>query len=206
VSRENAAKILKEDLGENFEEFLGYNPLMPSFSITLKNNYANPDSLILIKTEISGFLGVKEVRYQETVLQLVHKNIQNIAIILGGLCVLLGFIAITLINNAIRLSLYSRRFLVKSMQLVGATQGFIRKPFLLKSMLNGLLAGIIAVLMLGALVYFSNSQSLSLAQTDGYLVYGLFGGLVVLGVLVALCSTYFAINKYLRTRSEDLYE
>ncbi len=207
VSRQKAAQILEEDLGENFEAFLGYNPLMPSFNITLKSNYAEPDSLILLKQKIGAISGVKEIRYQETVLQLVNKNIQKIAVTLAIACLLLGFIAITLINNAIRLALYSRRFLVKSMQLVGATQGFIRKPFLNKSIFNGLLSGIIAVCMLCAVLYFTNERTLNFSDMHNQvLIYALFAGLVFLGIFVAFISTYFAINKYLRTRTEDLYD
>ena len=158
ISKDKAAQDLQKDLGEDFVQFLGYNPLLPSIDLKLKADYTNPDSINLIEKELLKNSEIKEVFYQKSLLHLVHENVRKISLIILGFSVLLLLIALVLINNTIRLSVYSKRFIIDTMQLVGATDGFIRKPFLLKSMLNGIYAAFIAAILLILVVYYAQKQ------------------------------------------------
>src|SRR5690606_15157243 len=137
ISKDLAARNLQQDLGEDFLDFLGYNPLSPSIDVHLKAEYANKDSISNFIAEASADKAVKEIVYQESLLDLVNKNIRIIGIVILSFTVILLIIAVALINNTIRLSIYSQRFLIKSMQMVGATKGFIRRPFLGYGILHG---------------------------------------------------------------------
>lgn len=206
VSKERAAEILEEELGEDFVDFLGYNPLLSSIEVKVFAEYANPDSMAVIETQVLNFPQVKEVYYQKNLLHAVNENIEKISIVLGGFSVLLMVIAIALINNTIRLSVYSRRFLIKTMQLVGATTGFIRRPFLATGILNGLAGATIAIILLSLLIYGLNNELEGMISFDNMLLIGiLFGVVIVLGILITLISTFFAVNKYLSLKADDLY-
>jgi len=134
ITKEEAGQEFEEELGEDFTAFLGYNPLLPTIEVRFKAEYANNDSLTIIKDKILANSNVKEVWYQESLVDVVNKNVRKIGIIILGFSALLLIIAVALINNTIRLSVYSRRFIIRSMQLVGATRGFISKPFILKGL------------------------------------------------------------------------
>jgi cell division transport system permease protein len=206
VSKEAAVAVLTADLGEDFVDFLGYNPLLSSFNMTVTANFANSDSLKLVKAFLLANPAVKEVYYQENVLDLINKNLQTIALVIAGFSVLLLLITITLINNSIRLSLYSQRFLIKSMQLVGATAWFIKKPYLLKSFLQGLLSVLVSVALLFGVMQVSDAQLPELRdlRNDTYtLIIG--AGMLLIGLVISLVSTWFAISKYLRNTIDDLY-
>jgi cell division transport system permease protein len=206
VSKEAAVAVLTADLGEDFVDFLGYNPLLSSFNMTVTANFANSDSLKLVKAFLLANPAVKEVYYQENVLDLINKNLQTIALVIAGFSVLLLLITITLINNSIRLSLYSQRFLIKSMQLVGATAWFIKKPYLLKSFLQGLLSVFVSVALLFGVMQVSDAQVPELRdlRNDTYtLIIG--AGMLLIGLVISLVSTWFAISKYLRNTIDDLY-
>jgi cell division transport system permease protein len=206
VSKDDAADILEEELGEDFVDFLGYNPLLSSVEVKVFAEYANPDSMAVIETQVLNFPQVKEVYYQKNLLHAVNENIEKISIILGGFAVLLLIIAIALINNTIRLAVYSHRFLIKTMQLVGANRGFIRKPFLAKGILNGLAGATIAIILLSALIYGLSSEMEGMIGFGNIALIGLlFALVIVLGLLITLVSTYFAVNKYLSLKSDDLY-
>jgi cell division transport system permease protein len=206
VSKEAAVAVLTADLGEDFVDFLGYNPLLSSFNMTVTANFANSDSLKLVKAFLLANPAVKEVYYQENVLDLINKNLQTIALVIAGFSILLLLITITLINNSIRLSLYSQRFLIKSMQLVGATAWFIKKPYLLKSFLQGLLSVFVSVALLFGVMQVSDAQLPELRdlRNDTYtLIIG--AGMLLIGLVISLVSTWFAISKYLRNTIDDLY-
>lgn len=206
VSKEAAVTVLTADLGEDFVDFLGYNPLLSSFNMTVTADFANSDSLALVKAFLLANPAVKEVYYQENVLDLINKNLQTIALVIAGFSVLLLLITITLINNSIRLSLYSQRFLIKSMQLVGATAWFIKKPYLLKSFLQGLVSVMVAVALLFGVMQVSDAQLPELRdlRNDTYtLIIG--SGMLLIGLVISLVSTWFAISKYLRNTIDDLY-
>ncbi len=206
LDKQQAAEIMKEDLGEDFVSFLGYNPLLSSIEVRVFAEYANPDSMAMIEAQVLNFPQVKEVYYQKNLLHAVNDNIKKITLILGSFSILLMVIAIALINNTIRLSVYSKRFLINSMQLVGATRSFIRKPFLLKSILHGLAGATIAIVLLSFLIYGIGSELEGMIGIGNIkLLAALFAMVVLGGILITLLSTFFAINKYLRLKSDELY-
>ncbi len=206
ISKETAVEILTEDLGENFVDFLGYNPLLASFNLTVNATYANSDSLLIIKEDLLANPIVKEVYYQDVVLDLINKNLRTMALVVGAFSVLLLLITVTLINNSIRLSLYSQRFLIKSMQLVGATSWFIKKPYLSKSLIQGLLSTFIAVGLLFGVLQIGDAQLPELRdlRNDQFTLF-IAGGMLLIGLVISLLSTWFAISKYLRNKIDDLY-
>jgi cell division transport system permease protein len=206
LDKQQAAEIMKEDLGEDFVSFLGYNPLLSSIEVKVFAEYANPDSMAMIEAQVLNFPQVKEVYYQKNLLHAVNDNIKKITLILGSFSILLMVIAIALINNTIRLSVYSKRFLINSMQLVGATRSFIRRPFLLKSILHGLAGATIAIVLLSFLIYGIGSELEGMIGIGNIkLLAALFAMVVLGGILITLLSTFFAINKYLRLKSDELY-
>ncbi len=206
ISRDSAAATLKEDLGEDFVEFLGYNPLLASVDVKLKADYADMEQVETLKAKIASFAVVKEVYYQQSLIDMINRNIRTFGTVILGFSALLLFIAAALINNTIRLSLYSRRLLIKSMKLVGATRGFIRKPFVLGGIMQGFLGAIIANIMLVVLLYFSRKEIPDLAAIQDFeMILKLMGGVVIAGVFIAGISTWFAVNKYLNRSTQDLY-
>ena len=206
ITRERAAKELTESLGEDFVDFLGYNPLLASIDIRLKADYANNDSLNMLEQKLLANPRVKEVFYHKSLVELVNQNIRRISLVLLAFTLVLLLISIALINNTIRLSVYSKRFIIRSMQLVGATQRFIRKPFLLKSLWHGLLSAIIAIVLLGVVLYFSRSilpELVDMQDIDMFL--SLFGIVTLLGLFITGFSTLFAVRKFLRISQDRLY-
>jgi len=206
ISKELAARNLQQDLGEDFVEFLGYNPLLSSIDVYLKAEYANKDSIDVFTKHITENNMVQEVVYQESLIDMVNQNIRIIGLIILGFAFILLIIAVALINNTIRLAIYSQRFLIKSMQMVGATKGFIRKPFIGYGLVHGLLGALIAIIMLMLLLYFGQEQIPELVILRNYYEFALiFLGVIALGILMSGLSTYFAVSKYLRLRMNELY-
>ncbi len=206
VSKEQAAKELQKELGEDFLRVLGYNPLLSSVDVYLKARYAQSDSLRKIVKRISKYPIVKEVYYQESLLNAINQNIRKITMFLLVFSALLLLIALSLINNTVRLMLYSRRFIINTMQLVGASRGFIRRPLLLRGAIQGLLGGILAAAMVAGIIYLLRREF-----TDFYLIRDyqnviiLITGIIITGVLITLVTTYFAVNKYLSVEEDKLY-
>ena len=206
ITKEEAAKILQQDLGEDFVEFLGYNPLLSSIDVHLKADYANVDSISNIETELLKNEEVKEVYYQKSLVDLVNKNVKTIGLVILIFSSLLMIICIALINNSIRLSIYSKRFLIKTMQLVGATQGFIRKPFIVKGVKHGVYGAFIAILLLSGVIYLMQKQIPELIELqDIDLFVTLFVFVIILGVFITFVSTLLAVRKYVRLKTDDLY-
>jgi len=206
LSKDSAAALYKKDVGEDFVQFIGYNPLPSSMEVQLKADFANPDSIAWIQKQILDFSSVKEFDYQESLVNMVNKNVNRIALVLLIFIGLLMLIALALINNTIRLAIYSKRFVIKTMQLVGATGGFIRKPFLMNGVKHGIIAGIIANLILGVIIYTAVKKIPDLEQvTDIRMMIYLFGIVLALGVFISGISTFFAVRKYLRLSSEELH-
>ncbi len=206
ISKEEAAESFIEETGEDFIQFLGENPLRDAYTLNIKPDYYDTQSLQKIKLDIERISGVFEVTYVESLINAINKNIAKISMVLMGFAVLLVIIVAILINNTIRLALFSQRFLIRSMQLVGATRRFIKKPFLLRSFAHGLLGGIFAsVLLLGVLNY-ANQQIEDIDKLqEPVKIFILLGGLLVLGGFMGLLSTYRAINKYLKMSLDQLY-
>ena len=206
ITPEQAAEELQEELGEDFISFLGYNPLLPSIELKLKAEYTNIDSMEMIENELLANTDVKEIYYQKDLVHLINKNIRRIGLVLLGFSALLLVIAVALINNTIRLSVYSKRFLIKTMQLVGATGGFIRRPFLWYAVMQGLYAAFIAIICLGLLLYFFQKELPELVNLqDSGLILSLFGLVLLTGIVLTYLSTWFAVKKYLRAKADRLY-
>ncbi|MCD4681353.1 MAG: permease-like cell division protein FtsX [Bacteroidales bacterium] len=206
ITSERAAEELTKELGEDFIGFLGYNPLLPSIDVRLNARYANIDSLAIIEQQLLSNTNVKGVFYQKSLVHLVNQNIKKISFVLLGFSLLLLIISIALINNTIRLSVYSKRFLIKSMQLVGATQFFIRRPFVINGIIHGLIAALIAIILLLGILYFSQKEipeMVNLQEIDLFL--SLFGFVTLLGIIISWLSTYLAVRKYLKIKTDDLY-
>lgn len=206
VSKDVAADLFVKETGEDFKKFLGDNPLRDAFLVKIKEGYHDAENLKKIKEDLEKISGVFEVYYVENVIDSINKNITKISLILLGLVSLLLFIVVLLINNTLRLALFSQRFLIRSMQLVGATRGFIQKPFLLRAGMHGFLAGLIASGLLVATLIFATRkvEDLSLIQNNNRLIM-LFGSLLLLGIFVAVISTYRAVSKYLKLSLDELY-
>ncbi|MEZ4883468.1 MAG: permease-like cell division protein FtsX [Chitinophagales bacterium] len=206
VSKADAAQDFVENYEEDFVEVLGYNPLFSAYYLYLQSSFANTDSLHIIKADLMEQPIVREVFYQEALVDLVNTNIQKISIIFGLLSIVFMFIAFMLIDNTIKLNMYSNRFLVKSMQLVGATRMFIAHPFLIKSLYNGVLSGLIAsFLLLLTLVLTQRSiAELRLLANPIYFVF-ICIGIIIIGVMLSWWSTRTAVYKYLQMKFDDLY-
>ncbi len=206
ISKEEAASELTEELGEDFIEFLGYNPLGATIDVRFYAGYANPDSISFIEGQINSYEEVKEVFYQKSLLHLVNENIRKISFIILLFSALLFLIAVALINNTIRLSVYSRRFLINTMKLVGATRTFIRRPFLYRSAGHGILAAVIAIALLGGVLYLINREFSEIIYFMDIEIIGILVMMVIfLGIFLNWVSTFFAVNKYLRMSADNLY-
>ncbi len=206
VSKEDAAEEVRKDFDEDFLEVLGYNPLYASININLKADYANKDSLLIIESLILENPEVREVYYQRSLLNLINENVRKVGLVIGVLSILLVMIALTLIDNTIRLAMYSSRFLIKSMQLVGAKRWFIIKPFIAKSIINGFISGVIAILGLAGLLYYGYDyipELAALLDVTKFLL--LFAVIVLLGILISWLSTHRAVRKYLFMKLDELY-
>lgn len=208
ITKEEAIKRLSEDLGEDFLQWLGNeeNPLLPSIDVRFHAEYANPDSIALLETQMREDANVKDVYYQKSLIEDINKNIRKIAIISMVASLALLVIAIALIRNTIRLSIYSKRFLVRSMQLVGATESFIRRPFLRQGVSQGFFGGLLADLFLVGLLYAASKRipNLTLLQ-DTTVIVIILVSIVILGVLLAWFSTRAALDKFLKANLDKLY-
>jgi cell division transport system permease protein len=206
TTREEAAEQLKTELGEDFISFLGYNPLNASIDVRIRAEFADTVTINEFIESLKSSKAVKEINYQPSLVQEINRNLRIITMIMLGFSALLFIVSVALINNTIRLSLYARRLLIKSMLLVGATKGFIRKPFLMRSLINGMIGGLIAGLLLIVIVNIVIRRLPELALIQDFTVMGLIGaGLLITGMLLSLFCTLFAVNKYLRLRSEELF-
>ncbi|MEM8968426.1 MAG: permease-like cell division protein FtsX [Bacteroidota bacterium] len=206
ISKEEAAQDFIEETGEDFRQFLGENPLRDAFVIHVKPEYYEPTQLNKIKLDIERQRGVFEVAYVESLIDAINRNVTKISIILVSFAALLIIIVAILINNTIRLALFSQRFLIRSMQLVGATASFIQRPFLSRSLLHGILGGLFAGGLLFILTKYAQQQVEDLAQlqsTEELII--LIVSLLVIGGFMGFISTYRAVKKYLRMSLDQLY-
>lgn len=206
IHPDSAAAELQHELGEDFISFLGYNPLLPSIDVKLNADYANNDSLAIIEANLTGNPKIKEVFYQKDLVSLINENVKKISFYLLGFSALLLIIAMALINNTIRLSIYSKRFLIKTMQLVGAKATFIQKPFVLKGIGNGIAASILAIGLIVLFLYYLQKQMPEIIDFKNIELYGaLFLIVIILGILISWISTMLAVRKYLRMDAGNLY-
>jgi cell division transport system permease protein len=207
ITPEEAAKELQEDLGEDFIGFLGYNPLLPSIDLRLNADYANIDSLQVIEKQLLTNPDIKEVYYQQSLVEMINANVRRIGLFILVFSVLLLIMAVALINNTIRLSVYSKRFLIRTMQLVGATKNFIRTPFILTGILHGLIAALIASSALVGIIYVLLQEVPELITLKDFNLFViLFAFVIMAGVFITWFSNLAAVNKYLKAKPEDLYQ
>ncbi len=206
INKEQAAEKLKVDLGEDFVTFLGNNPLLNSLDVKLNADFANTDTLANVEKYLLQKSYVKEVVYQKDMINSLNKNTNAIAFFILIFSGSLLIVAIALINNTIRLSIYSQRFLIRTMYLVGATRSFISKPFILKGIRQGVIAGIIAGAMLGGFLLLSTRFIPDLLQIqDENVLLLLLISLVIIGVFISAVSAMLSVLRYLRLKSSDLY-
>ena len=206
ITKQEAAEELRKELGEDFIEFLGFNPLLASIEVHMYADYANQDSIEIIEKEFEQYEQIKEVFYQKSLISLVNENIRKISIIILIFSGLLFLVAITLINSTIRLSVYSKRFLINTMQLVGATRGFIRRPFLYKSAGNGVIAALLALGFLAGVLYAAQKEFKEIVSFQDIEIVGiLFFSVLIFGIIINWILTFFAVSKYLRMKVDKLY-
>ncbi|WP_340200076.1 cell division protein FtsX [Ascidiimonas sp. W6] len=206
ISKEAAAELHSEAIGENFMDYLGYNPLQNSIDIHLNADFLNLDQIEEIATEITTRDYVSEVSYDKPLVSLLTENVKRVSFWILLASGIFTFIAVLLINSSIRLSIYSKRFIIKTMQMVGATKSFIRKPFILKSVQLGMLGAIIALGAMALVLYYFDKRfnNLNLLQEPILLVF-VFTGIFILGIVITWISTFFATQRFLNLRTDDLY-
>lgn len=206
ISKDEAARKLTEELGEDFVGFIGYNPLPNSIELFLRSEYVNPDSIHRIRQQLASHPAVKVINYQESLLVLVNRNLSRISRGILFFVILLFVVSVLLIYNTMRLAVYARRMTIKSMLLVGATQGFIRRPFVIGGLLQGVIGGLLAVGLLWFFVLFVRIKFPDFQLFENiFFIRMLSVGIVLFGVLATWLSNHFAIKKYLNINSEDLY-
>ena len=206
VTKEEATKELKKELGEDFVKFLGYSPLLSSIDIKLNAAYANNDSLKKISTELTAKPAVFDAYYQKDLVRKLNSNVKQLSLFLLIFCILLFFIAFVLINNTIRLSVYSKRFLIKTMKLVGSTDKFIQKPFLIKGIYQGFYSSIFAVFMLIGVIHLAQGNLTNMLSLEDLKIIGLvFIFVFISGLALSLFSTFFAVKKYIHLNEKDMF-
>ena len=206
ISKEQALKEQTEAMGTDPAEFLGYNPFTASIEIKLNAPYANSDSIAWIEKEILTNKKVMEVSYPQNLIDSVNRNLQKVSFFLLGLAALLSLISFALINNTIRLAIYSKRFLIHTMKLVGASWGFIRRPFLVRNVWIGVLAGIMADAVLLGMAYMLvkyEPQLIEIITPNTLLI--VMASVFVFGLAITFLCAYISINKYLRMKASALY-
>ena len=208
ITKEEATTRLNNVLGEDFIGFIDddNNPLLPSIDVRFHADWANNDSIQKMENHVLENETVKEVFYQKSVVHLINSNLRKISLILFGFTLLLLFIAVALINNTIRLSIYSKRFTIRTMQLVGATASFIMKPFIVIGLIQGLVSAILAMIILHGILIAAqqNIPELILLSSNEMLIY-LNVFIIVSGLLITGISTFFAMGKYLRMKTDAMY-
>ncbi|SHI98758.1 cell division protein FtsX [Flavobacterium haoranii] len=206
VHKDSAAKNNVDIVGKDFMEFLGFNPLQNSFDINLKGDYVVADSIKKIESGIKKNEFVSEIIYDKTLVDLVNNNIKKISFWILIISGFFALIAMLLINSSMRLSIYSHRFTIKTMQMVGATKSFIRKPFIWRSIKLGLTGSVLAIIALIALVSYVDGLLPQLHLAKDYVSLGIvFGGVLLVGILITWISTFFATQRFLNLRTDDLY-
>ena len=206
ISKEEAAEQYSADIGEDFIAYLGENPLKNAIDIYIKSEFVTPEKMTEIENELSKNKAVFEVSYDKPLIELLTKNIQRIGFWVLVFSAVFTLIAVVLINSAIRLSVYSKRFTIKTMQMVGATKGFIRKPFLWNGVKLGILGSLVSIVgILGVIYYLDKNIPEMQLMEDKILLAILFGTLILCGVVITFFSTYFATQRFLNLRTEELY-
>ena len=206
ISKEEAAELYKEENGEDFMEFLGYNPLENSIDIYLKADYVTPEKMEEIENKYKANQYVSSISYDKPLIDLLTKNVRRISFFILLFCALASLVVVVLINSSIRLSVYSKRFTIKTMQLVGATKRFIRRPFIWNSVKLGMIGAVVAILGLIALLLYLDKMFPTFGMIDDrVMLAGLFGSVFLAGILLTWLSTFLATQRFLNLRTDELY-
>ena len=207
ISRDSALKEHIAAIGEDPSEFLGYNPLSASLEVYLNAEYADVDSInSVILPRLQIFDGITDVTYQKDMIEMLNNNVNKLSLVLSVIALVMLFISIVLINNTIRLSIYSKRFIINTMQLVGAKNSFIRRPFVRRSIVNSLIATLLSLLMLGGSIYLVQMQigaAVNLYQLE--IIVPVVAIIFIISLIINYVATVAAVNRYLRMRTEQLY-
>ena len=206
ISKDEAAETFSKDIGEDFVSFIGTNPSQNVIDLSLKADYAEPDRMAEIKRELEQNSFVSEVVYDQSLIALIHENVNRIGLITLVFSALFTFVSVLLINASIRLSIYSKRFIIKTMQLVGATRSFIRRPFIRTNVRLGILSAFLAILLFyGALLAIVKSYPEFSILLDNTILCIVFIGILAMGIFISWLSTYFATQRFLNLNTNDLY-
>lgn len=206
VSKETAASKHKDIIGEDFMQFLGFNPLQNSYDIHLKADYVQADSIKKIEQDFKQNKMISDIVYDKHLVDLVNDNVKKITFWMLVITGFLALIAVLLINSSMRLSIYSNRFIIKTMQMVGATKSFIRKPFIMRSIKLGIVGALLAILGIIGVLFYIDSNFPKLGILENQIMIGaVLLGVLVLGILISWFSTFFATQKFLNLRTDDLY-
>jgi len=206
VSKETAAEIHSKEIGEDFISFLGTNPLQNSLDVNLNASFVSNDKIDAFLQDITSKNFVDEVTYDKPLISLLNDNIKKISFWVLVICGLFTLIAVLLINNSIRLTIYAKRFTIKTMQMVGATKAFIRKPFIWLNIKLGIAGGLLAVLGMAVVLYYLNKTFVDLNLLKDQLQIGLlFFGVFILGLVITSVSTFFATQRFLGLQTDELY-
>ena len=206
ISKDSAAQMMEQELGEDFLQFLGTNPLKQTLEMHLKSEYVTLDSVAKIRKDIGTNPHIYEISYDEIHIDKLDRNIEKITLWVLVLSGILTMIAVLLINSTIRLSIYSKRFTIKTMQMVGATKNFIRKPFIITGIKLGIAGSVLAIIALYILAMYFEKQIPDVKITQQYDILAIvFGGILILGIVITGISTYFATRRFLNLRTEELY-
>lgn len=208
VSAEEALQQETERMGEDILEMMaGVNPYQPEFEIKVKSQYASRDSIESIKASLLNVDGINDVVVDPSRIDDINSNTNNVILVLSIIAAALILISFVLINNTVRLTVYSKRFIIHTMKLVGATNGFIRRPFIINNIVHGIIAAIIANLILAAALFYLPALDPSTGELISWLdAYWIFGALVVIGIIICSTATLFATNKYLRISYDDMFK
>ena len=207
VSSEEAAKNFQSEIGEDFVDFLGNNPLRDLIILKINSDYFDLERLNIIESDILKIPGVYQVEYSKELIDNINKNVANISFVFIGLFLILLIISVILINNTLRIALFSQRFLIRSMQLVGATANYILRPFILRGMMYGLIAGIISSGMLYVIIEIADRRISNLELVISLEQLGvIFISLIFTGIIMVILSTYSAVSKYLNSTLDELYD
>jgi cell division transport system permease protein len=206
ISKDEAAKKYSEDIGENFLEFLGENPLKNAIDLSLKSEFVTPEKMLEIEQNLAIRSIVAEVTYDKPLIEMLSKNITRLSFWMLLFSALFTVIAVVLINSSIRLSVYSKRFTIKTMQMVGATKSFIRKPFIWQSVRLGIIGALVAIVGLIALIFYLDTKIPEIELLVDYEIIGIICAVIIsLGILITWLSTFFATQRFLNLRTDEIY-
>jgi cell division transport system permease protein len=206
-SSDDALRLWQEDTGEDLTELLGVNPFSPEFEVKVRAAYASSDSIEAIASRLSSASDVEEVKVHTELVDSINRNLRNLSVILVIVAVSLLLISFVLINNTVRLTVYSRRFLIHTMTLVGATGGFIRKPFILNNLVQGIIASVVAVAALSALISYASGFDAAISQAVAWAqMLWVFAGMLLCGIIICVLAALMATNRYLRLDYDDMFK